>query len=310
MSEQKDAAFYLANPDQLAGLSPEALEALAYPGEATGAVQDETAQADPAPSGDAVVTKVAGEQPQPDAILARDGKHLIPITVLDSARNEASTAKATAQAETEARVAAEQRLAELQAKVDAMQVGDPKASTEVSTLSAEEIAAMEEDFPVIAKGYKAMQAEIARLQALSEAQETSHKTEEVNTAARTVQDLIDSNPKLSHLQTSDPEGWAKAIAIDDGLKSAMPDMASRFNAVVAAYEAQYGAVSTPSKVTTPPEKTPAKPNVPISMSQIPGGTPPAVSEAAALLAMNGTQAMAHFEGMTKEQIERKLDALL
>jgi len=310
MSEQKDAAFYLANPDQLAGLSPEELEALAYPTEATGAVQDETAKADPAPSGDAVVTKVAGEQPQPDAILARDGKHLIPITVLDSARNEASTAKATAQAEAEARIAAEQRLAELQAKVDAMQVGDTKAATEGTTLSAEELAAMEEDFPVIAKGYRSMQAEIARLQALSEAQEAAGKVEEVNTTARTVQDLIDANPKLSALQTTNPEGWAKAIAIDDGLKAVMPDMASRITAVVAAYEAQYGVVTAPSKETTSQEKTPAKPNVPFSMSQIPGGTPPAVSESAALLAMNGTQALAHFEGMTKEQIERKLDALL
>lgn len=310
MSEQKDAAFYLANPDQLAGLSPEALEALAYPAEATGAVQDETAKAEPAPSGDAVVPKVADAQPQPDAILARDGKHLIPITVLDSARNEASTAKAAAQAEAEARVAAEQRLAELQAKLDAMQVGDTKATTDVSTLSAEELSAMEEDFPVIAKGYRAMQAEIARLQALSEAQEAAGKLEEVNTTARTVQDLIDANPKLSALQTTNPEGWAKAVAIDDGLKAAMPDMASRFTAVVAAYEAQYGVVTVPSKDTTSTEKTPVKPNVPISMSQIPGGTPPAVSEAAALLAMNGTQAMAHFENMTIEQINRKLDALL
>jgi len=316
MSEHKDAAFYLANPDELAGLSADELEALAYPGEATGAAQDDTAQADPAPSGDAVATKEAGEQPQPDAILARDGKHLIPISVLDAARKDATNAQAAANTEAEARVAAEQRLAELQAKVDAMQSGDGKAVEGVSVLSAEELAQMEEDFPTLAKGFQVMQAEIARLQALSARQETAKQETEIDTVARTVQDLIDSNPKLSHLQTTDPTGWAKAVAIDDGLRAAMPgtDMASRFNAVVAAYEAQYGAVVAPAKTETTSQETHKQPvknqNVPLSMSQIPGGTPPAVSEAAALLAMNGTQALAHFDGMTKEQIERQLDSML
>lgn len=313
MSEHKDAAFYLANPDELAGLSADELEALAYPGEATGAAQDDTAQADPASSGDAVATKEAGEQPQPDAILARDGKHLIPISVLDAARKDATNAQATANTEAEARVAAEQRLAELQAKVDAMQSGDDKAVEGVSALSAEELAQMEEDFPTLAKGFQVMQAEIARLQALSARQETAKQETEIDTVARTVQDLIDSNPKLSHLQTTDPTGWAKAVAIDDGLIAAMPDKASRFNAVVAAYESQYGTISAPEKTATSQEtlKQPAKNQaVPLSMSQIPGGTPPAVSEAAALLAMNGTQALSHFEGMTKEQIERQLDSIL
>ena len=45
------------------------------------------------------------------------------------------------------------------------------------------------------------------------------------------------------------------------------------------------------------------------MSAIPGGTAPAVDEVAGVANMDGTQAMSHFDGMTKEQIEAQLDRI-
>lgn len=309
----KDAAHYLANPDELTSLTEEQLEALAYGEEQPAAVQDEVAKATPAPSGDAVVTLT--EEPKPDAILARDGKHLIPITVLDSARDAAKTAQANAQAEAAARQAAEQRLAELQAKLDAAQSGDQSSTGKgESMLSQEELAAMQEDFPVIAKTIQAMQDKISQLQSTTSQQDQSKQVAEAEVAARTSQDLIDANPKLSHLQTNDPIGWARAVEIDNQLlnnpATANLPLAERFAKAAAAYEAIYGAVPVPATSQKQPVQESKKPVLPLSMGAIPGGTPPAVDEQSALLAMDGTQATAHFAGMTKEQIERQLDALL
>lgn len=315
MSEVKDASYYLKNPDELTGLSDAELDALAYP---AGSNEGETISSAATPDSTSTASETPAE-PTGD-VLSRDGKHTIPFSVLE-------TARAKAQAETQARQEAEARVVELQelaarleAQVNAAKTGDeaPAASSEESTIvSQEEIDVLREDFPALAKVLEVQMATVSKLQdqlaTVSKAEQARQADAERNVQA-SVQELIDANPKLLHLQTNDPEGWTAAVAMDDMFKSnpkfAELGTAERFNKVVAAYEAAHGNIAAPqSSAQTSPSKQSKASTVPVSMSAIPGGTPPAVDEAAALMSMNGTQATAHFSKMSREQIEAALNRL-
>lgn len=304
----KDAAHYLANPDELTSLTDAQLEALAYGEETSGAAQDDTAKADPAPSGDAVASTPEAQNVEQAAIQARDGKHTIPYEVLASTR----AAKEAAEA---GRADLQAKLDDLQAKMNAAE--NNQAVAPEATITPEELAEMQENFPVMAKAYQAMQANLDRLQQAAVTQQQSQQAATQQSEAGSVQDLIDANPKLAYLQASDPAAWQRAIALDDQLRNdpttASLPMADRFNKVAAMYEVIHGAIHVPAPSTSQKQQdvpVSKKPTVPLSMGAIPGGTPPPVDEQAALLSMDGAQATAHFAGMTKEQIERQLDALL
>lgn len=315
MSEVKDASYYLKNPDELTTLSDAQLDALAYPSAATEG-ESNTSAAAPASTSTAPETPA---EPTGD-VLSRDGKHTIPFSVLE-------TARAKAQAETQARQEAEARVAELQelatrleAQVNAAKTGDEAPATssvteDSASVSQEELDALRDDFPALAKVLEAQMATVSRLQeqlAIVSKAEQARQADAEKDVQASVQELIDANPKLLHLQTNDPEGWAAAIALDDTFRAdpklAELGTAERFNKVVAAYEAAHGAIAVPQAKTSPSKQSKAS-TVPVSMSAIPGGTPPAVDEAAAMSAMNGTQAIAHFSKMTPAQIEAALSRL-
>lgn len=352
MSESKDAQYYLTHPEELSNLSDEQLESLAYNKPADPAQQGDTngtatpastsddqskAVAEPAKAIEAapVVAEPKGAEPKGD-VQSRDGKHTIPFSVLEAARDKANT-------EAQARQAAESRAAELevqtkalQAQIDAAKAGkatgadvEAAAKQMAETVTEAELASIESDYPAMAKAVRIQMAMVQSLQSQLAKVTQAEATREAETAsetAMTVQDIIDANPKLSQLQASDPQGWQAAIALDDQFKSDSKlrtlSTAERFEKVVKAYEAVHGEIvvqgnATATQTSTqqtqqaaPAAKTkPAAPAVPTSMSAIPGGTPPAVDASAALLALNGTQAMAHFANMTREQIEAQLDKL-
>jgi hypothetical protein len=309
----QDAAQLIANRDELAAMSPEELEALAYPNEG-----DTNATPPSSNSESDKDTGKAAEQVEIDGapIQTRDGKHVIPHSVLAAEREARAKAQAAAQEASTARAAAEARIAELQAQLDAAKA-NPEGSEakDVEGIDEEFLAEMREDFPTIAKAYEAMHAQLEALKAQtskqSQAQDQQvdqHKSE----ASRTVQDEIDRNPKLAHLQATDPDGWMQAVEIDQQLRSdpktAHLPLAERFAKAAAVYEAKYGPINVQAQ-TTKASQQEDKPNVPLSMGQIPGGSPVPVDEAAALLSMDGRQATAHFSNMTKAQIEAALDRL-
>lgn len=286
--------------------------------EQAGAVQDETAKADPAPSGDAATQATTEQKAEESPVLARDGKNTIPYEVLAKTREAKEAAEAKAQAEAEARTQAEAKLAELQAKLESVKAG---ATEKAVTLTPEEQAEMQENFPAMAKMFASMQAELTRLQSNATAQQQTQQEVQQNEMAKTVQDHIDANPKLAFLQASDPDAWKRACDLDEQLRTnpatASLPMAERFTKAAAAYEAIYGAINLPAAPTKPaaPAKSvddvlaKAGAAVPKSLSDLPGGSAVASSEVGNLENLSGAEIGNTLMKMSPQAREAYLNSL-
>lgn len=286
--------------------------------EQAGAVQDETAKAEPAPSGEAATQATTEQKTEESPVLARDGKNTIPYEVLAKTREAKDAAEAKAQAEAEARAQAEAKLAELQAKLESVKAG---ATEKAVTLTPEEQAEMQENFPAMAKMFASMQAELTRLQGNASAQQQTQQEAQQNEMAKTVQDHIDANPKLAFLQASDPDAWKRACDLDEQLRTnpatANLPMAERFSKAAAAYEAIYGEINLPAVPTKP--ATPAKSvddvlakagtAVPKSLSDLPGGSAVASSEVGNLENMSAADVGSALMKMSPQAREAYLNSL-
>ncbi len=310
----KDLQYYLDHPDETPD-DPAVLLQLAEQMTApiTGEEPPPTEKKDekpedPAPSSEEPKKGEAKQVEEPKkeeeaAILMPSGKGTIPYAVLKSER--------------EKRQAAEEAVAELSQKMEQMQAqlakgtdrGDAKAAeigTEaLATMTPEELDALRSDFPVFGKVIDSLMGTIGTL---TKEVETLKQSEQVRTttsqnqAATTVQELIDGEPILLHLQTSSPDLFAKAIEIDKTLMGnpKYPDMASRFEKVAEIMDSTFGPFDgVPAKVKTPPathetsvnkdaarkivlEKIEKNKAVPNSLSDAPSGEPPASDEVASL----------------------------
>lgn len=329
MSEQaatkkKDLSFYLNNLDELGNLSDDEIDALATQGKSSG---DQTAATEQkgdtesaAAPGDTAGTekKEEGKQPDtddsqtPEGILARDGRHVIPYKRLEDAE-----AKARDQAK---------QIEELQAKLNGKQETDggkagEQADQNGELLTEEELDELERDLPAMAKVIRAQQAQIKQLNGRVETLNKAHQSqEEVQTrdAQAAWNEALAKNPKAAYLdQTLSPEDGQRFINATATLHDNWNEMseADRADAIVRQYEAVRGEIQVkkvagkedkPTQPVVTPEK---KPDVPLSMSGIPGGSAPPVDEAAALAQKSGPELVAHFEKMTPEQIEAQLNRI-
>ena len=323
---QEDLQKYLDNPndvphDVLLKLAAEDGKTDPGPAEEPAAVVDPAKQAEAAAAA-SVPTDAAPAKEQEAPILSKDGKHTIPYDVLKSERDK--------------RQAAEGQMADYQARIDALQaqLASGQAPTPAAAapqaqapISDEELAVLREDFPAFAKVLEAQMAQVSKLEAaLTDltGKEAAREAETAQTVASTVQELIDANPKLLHLQTKDPEGWKKAIDLDNYLQTqpGNPDMAARFVKVVAAYEAINGVITVPAAPVVPAvqDKEAAKaaakqildgvkPAVPASLSDLPGGAPVEATEVQKLENMSAAEIGAMFAKMSTEQRNTYLNGL-
>ena len=321
MAEAKTLDYYLANPEempddisQLANdMDPkeEAVEDVKETDEASGVEAEKVAEAE-APS---------KEEPK---LLSKNGKEEIPYQVLVSERERRAQAERAAQ---ELR----DQLAAIEAKVAAgsqqqSQVQEPQQEPEI------DIAQMSEDFPEIGKAMKFMQAQIEaanqKLQQV-EQQEQARRAREGDVARNSVQEAIDANPTLRYWQNEDVEMFDRAVEFDLLLqrdpKNAHLSMEQRFDKLVTAMTVVYGAPELPEgyqsaeapktddmKQLTEKAKEVVKETgsyKPRSLSDIPGGTPPAASEADKLTNMSPGQLAAMMQGMDQDQINSLLAKL-
>ncbi|MDE4918273.1 hypothetical protein ACUXAV_000312 [Cupriavidus metallidurans] len=266
-----------------------------------------------------------------EGVLARDGKNVIPFSVLKSERERATRAEQLAKEATD-------KVAELQAQLAAGNQGakpgesarTAEAATEVETLTEEELAVLKEDFPTQYKVYMAQQATIKALQAQQqqvEQERQQQQTERQRTQEEQVRDAIDATPKLAHIQATDPERFAAAQQFDALLRGqpkwAGKPLAERFARVVELVEMEHGAIEIPgAKPQTTTQKTPeelkkeaeaaaakAKPVVPTSLSDFPAGSPPANSEQEALESLTPLQLADKMAKMNPAQLEAYLNTL-
>jgi len=296
----------------LATIDPDSPEFAAMLDKAMGAeeeLQDEQVET----SATAGAARSMGNEDKATGILAADGKHIIPIDVLRSARA----------AEAQAREAAAAAIAELEALKAAAAKSEAGDEIEVDVEQSDELdaqlATLAEDYPELggfaknlAAQVKAMRDVVSQLAADREANATQERVQR----QLSVREAIDSNPTLLTWEQSDPEAWSRAVAYDKLLRE-RPDwqgkpIQERFEQVAKLVQVDYPSAKKP--VGTAPktdngiaskarEALAAASDLEIeSLTQIPGGTPPNDQELAGL---SVTQLEAMFE-----RNPDKIDALL
>lgn len=258
MADLKDLQHYLDNPDDLPS-DPELLAQLAEqmsgstvadPAPEPIEKQDEKSATSGADKGteqtvekEVQVEKVItpeGEAP----ISTPDGKHTIPYSVLKTERERRQAAE-------DAVADMGQQLKEIQAQLAKGTEKGTEAAVEIAkdaveTMTPDELAAVKEDFPVLGKVIDGLMSTIGQLtnqvKTLSEREQT-READVRQTVAMTVQDHIDNEPVLAHLQADNPELFARAVEIDTALRNDPKfagNMAARFAKVAQSMETIYG----------------------------------------------------------------------
>lgn len=314
----------------------EALEA----GDTPAASDPKPADPDPKPDDTSKVEPEGKTQQQdgldnaePDGVATKDGKRVIPYAVLKSERERASRAEQVAE---EMR----QRVAELEASVKAASQGaktGESARTEnpapvANDLSPEDLEALKEDFPTVYKAVMASMAAAKALEAkLQPVEETVReaKADQARSAQETVQDAIDSIPKLAHIQSSNPEAFELAKQFDATLRTqskwANASLSERFQKVTQMVEAALGDIDIPGQAKTTQIsagdlKAAAKAKadaatranksvVPTSLSEFPVGDSAAQDEREAAENMTPMQLAEHLNKMTPDQMDAYFQTL-
>lgn len=259
------------------------------------------------------------EEPKPEGILAKDGKHVIPYSQLESARERAKTAEDLVKAQA--------------TEIEKLKAKPAEAVVDVAMLTEEELAVLEADSPTLAKTLRAQQAQITsmaeQLKSVTERQAEQVATEDAVVKTE-IQTAIDANSTLAGWQTSEDQTmWNEASRFDKLLREspryANVPFADRFAKVVELTQSALGqAAEVPAKVeeakpAPTAEETRAaaaaklaeknKKATPVSLSQIPGGAPPAVDERQKVEQMSAVALGNSFQGMTKDQLEAYLATL-
>jgi len=259
-------------------------------------------------------------------VATKDGKHVIPYSVLKSERDRASRAEKIARE-------AQERVAALEQQLKAGNQGanngegartDPQQPT-ASDLSADDLEALKEDFPTV---YKAVMASMAAAKALEtklqpvEESVRSAEAERERSATETVQDAIDSVPKLAHIQATNKDAFELAKQFDATLRTqsawANKPLSERFAKVAEMVESAIGPIDLPgSKKASPSAEDLAKAakakaeqdakasrtNVPTSLSEFPAGQHAAQDEREAAEQLTHQQLAEKFAGMNADQMD-------
>ncbi len=259
-----------------------------------------------------------------DGVLARDGKHVLPYTVLEDSRNTIQTqAQRIRELEESNRTLAARGDAAAQAQQPI--IADARSKSELGVLTDEELANLKSELPehiynAFAKQNETLSAIVNERQAVIANREQQE--------ALQVQAAIDGNVTLAKWQNAyvantDPHTFARAVSIDNAIKDlpqyAKMSLVERYADVVAMVEGK------PLPSTLPRAAAPGTPTLtaradailerarakadqpqPFSHSDVPGGTPAAQSDAQLLDSMSTMDVEKLFAGKTDAQINALL----
>lgn len=275
--------------------------------------------------------KTAEEEKQPDGVSTKDGKHIIPYSVLQENRERARKAE-------EELAETKRRIAELEAKAGAAQSEGVKneeiaAPQNLEGLSVEELETLKEDFPITHKAWQSINAQLEALKAqLAPVRDTveRQKIDAERTVQEQVQEAIDANPKLAYIASQQGPEFELAKNFDNALKNspawANKPMSERFAKVVEMVEAANGQINVPGVKSDPPSKSQEelkaeaqerakqlakqnKTSVPSSLSDFPAGQPVSIDEKDAIENMTPLQLAAKFGSMKPDDLEAYLQNL-
>lgn len=283
----KDLNYYVEHPDEMPddpALIDQIVNSTLVEGEADPdgkTAEDKGKEPETLKEPEKEATDTQGEKPA--GVLAKDGKNLIPFSVLEKTRERAAQLEEAIRAQAE--------------EIERLKAG--KASTEdVELFSDEELEAMESDDPVIAKMAKAVLASKKTIEALNaklQEKEQAAVEEESTKRRNAVQEAIDANPDLAVWQQADEgtpemERWEYAVKQDAILKD-LPKwqgkpLSERYQEVVRLVKEGFGdqVQSTDrnggGKKEDPPTRKPAanRDEGPTSLSELPGGRAPEGNE--------------------------------
>ena len=277
-------------PDEIANLTDAQMEALINA--ENGETDDSDAQAEQAaPSASKEEVK---KEDEPIGILAKDGKSIIPIEVLQREREKALQATRTAEELTKTLQTTQAELEALRQKANEYVDLDGEKA-----LSDEELDALAEDLPEVADKIRALQAIASRAESVI-------KTQQAKDVQNVVQDAIDSVPKLAYLQASNPELFEFATQIDAQLRqdpaNSSLTMQQRFEKVVERLEKVIGNEITVQNAKKASIKVDDKTNI-TSLDDLPGGKPPVDDEIASLANKSPQEIAAMMDKMSESQID-------
>jgi hypothetical protein len=278
-------------------------------------------KADPASAG----------QAEEDAagVATKDGKHVIPYSVLKSERERASRAEQTLK-EMQDRVSLLEGMVKQGGSQEAKD--GERASTSqtdqqtANDLSDDDLESLKEDFPTV---YKAVKAAMARAELLEsklkpvEESVRSSESERAQTTANAVQEAIDSVPKLAHIQATNAEAFDLAKQFDAALRAQAvwkdKPLSERFARVAEMVEAAVGPIDIPgakapagkssvdlksaAKAKAAEAAKATRSDVPTSLSEFPAGQHAAQDEREAAESMTALQLAEKFAAMSPDQME-------
>ena len=257
------------------------------------------------------------DEPEPDkepenaVIKTKDGKHEIPYAVLQRERERAKQL--------------ESQLAELNAKLanaaEAKETGTADLTRSVDEIiSPDELAALKEDAPKLGEVFEKLIGKISTLEQSNQRFERS----EQDRVAESVQAAIDANPKLSYVQATDQTAFNSIAEIDTWMRGQAQfkglNLEDRFAKAVSMYEAAHGAIVLPdsasgkSEQTTDEAKAKAEAAIekamakagPNTLTDIPGGQPPASNDIEAAQQMSAAELTRRFMDMTPDKMQEYL----
>lgn len=318
--DEQGAAAASQEVQQQAETAPAAAQTPAAPAAAPAPAADSSAPAGAAQAVDEA--NVAG-------VATRDGKHVIPFSVLEATRTARQAAEAQAQQlanELQQLREANQRLQEqVSAGAGAKQDQADSQAAALQRVSQEKIESVRIDFPELAEQMEArnalidsMQAMQQRLEQIAATRPQPAATQQPDTA--TLQELIDQRPLLAQWQAKGGVAWREAVARDNALQSdpawATKPMAERFAEVERQLAAEFGiAVPAPAPRAAAPSAQPAaaaqQPNQQPKPAALPtltdlSGTPAVVGDPTQGMSTNQMVDMAR--NMSMEEL-RKLAGL-
>ncbi|MCP2517411.1 hypothetical protein M5J07_20900 [Achromobacter mucicolens] len=291
-----------------------------------GKPQGDTSGAAPRTGEGVTQQEVAAATEQNDAVVqAKDGKHVIPYQVLQQERERA--------------IRAEQMVRDLTAKLEldqaAAQQGKATRSLDLNEIVDEQLLEqLREEAPDVASRMdnlialaKSLSDQVDAGRPAAEEAETARREQQVQ-ALVSVEDTIQSIPKLAHLRATAPAEFNEVAAIDTMLraKPAWKDkpLSERFDAALRMYEAENGTIELPGQAKAAPAQQPAdqaarvasavakataEASGPSTLSDIPGGQPAAASATDAMTALSGSALTDHFMNLSPDEIEAQLARL-
>jgi hypothetical protein len=243
------------------------------------------------------------------AIESKDGKHTIPYSVLESARETNRQLREQLEAQQSANTELSQKsqqnetaIANVTAQLEAKGLDTDSMFSNPDDISPEQWKEIEDDYGSMGKMMKTLLANQEAMASQGPAAQPAQAAPEENP----VVSAIDANPDLSGWQKTDPDRWAHVVQMDEQLKGD-PDWANksldeRFAQAAKLTKTAFGDNLTiqdrANKIIQ--EKTQATPD---SLTDIGGGPSGTKSDFQAMESMTSEQIEARMESMTTAQVD-------